>query len=512
MVEDADSDSIGQWIKRAQHQLSRAGIPSPADEARLFMAEVLNVSTAWVLAHPEAIIPPDRKLQFQDYLNRRSAHEPVAYILGHKEFFGLDFDVSPAVLIPRPETELLVEKALAAADRLIKLKRRSLLAVDLGTGSGAVAVALAVNQPNMKLIAVDNSGPALHLAKTNAYRHGVNDRIDFRRGDLLHPVSEQFDLLVANLPYIPSSEVPKLMVDVSRYEPHEALDGGPDGTSLIRRALEQAKTGLEPPAALLFEIGDGQGDELAAFARRIYPDATVDVARDYAGFERILSIMANNKRADIVEWPENPAEQRALIKRAADLLRAGEVVAFPTDTVYGIAAESRNDEAVRRLYSIKERPAHKAIALLIAGASQLPAITDCQSPALETLARTFWPGGLTIVVPWLPEIRIAGEKPLPTVGVRVPNHPIALAIIEEVGTPLATTSANLSGAPSAVTAREVAQQIGDRIALIIDGGPCPGGIDSTVVDITTDPPIVRRIGAVSVEQLEKLLGRIDVVR
>lgn len=293
VYDDNGCDPIGQWLKRAQHQLAKAGIPSPADEARLLLADVLNVSLAWIMAHPDAVIPPDRRLLFQDYLNRRAAHEPVAYILGHKEFFGLDFDVDPSVLIPRPETELLVERSLAAIDRLIQLKRRSLLAVDLGTGSGAVAIALAANRPDLKVVAVDNSGLALKVALCNARRHGVSDRIEFRQGNLLRPVSERFDLLVANLPYIPSSEVPKLMVDVSRYEPHEALDGGPDGTTLIRKALEQAKTGAEPPAALFFEIGDGQGDNLAAFARCIYPDATIDVAKDYAGFERILSVALN---------------------------------------------------------------------------------------------------------------------------------------------------------------------------------------------------------------------------
>lgn len=290
VVFDDGCDSVGLWLKRAQRQLTKAGIPSPADEARLLLAEVLNVSLAWILAHPDAIVPPDRQLLFQDYLNRRAAHEPVAYIVGHKEFFGLDFDVSPVVLIPRPETELLVERSLAAVDRLRESKGRGLLAVDLGTGSGAVAVSLAVNRPDLKLIAVDNSVFALQVAKANAYRHGVSSRIEFRWGNVLLPVIEGFDLLVANLPYVPSAEVPKLMTDVSGYEPHEALDGGPDGTLLIRQALEQALTRVEPPASLFFEIGDGQGDGLKSFTRCLYPGATIEVARDYAGFERILSI------------------------------------------------------------------------------------------------------------------------------------------------------------------------------------------------------------------------------
>ncbi len=290
MGNSGEVESVGQLLARARRQLARAGIPSPADEARLLLAEVLGVSLAWVLAHPEAVVPADRRLLFQSYVDRRTALEPVAYIVGHKEFYGLDFEVGPAVLIPRRETELLVEVALAAASRLIAAKGRGLLVADLGTGSGAVAVALAVHQPRLRLVAVDSSPAALAVARANATLHRVVDRIDFHRGNLLQGVDRRFDIVVGNLPYIPSAQVPHLMPDVSRYEPHEALDGGPDGTAIIRRALEQAAVRMEVPASLLFEIGDGQGTALSSFARGIYPTADVDVARDYAGFERILSV------------------------------------------------------------------------------------------------------------------------------------------------------------------------------------------------------------------------------
>ncbi|MHB0871393.1 MAG: L-threonylcarbamoyladenylate synthase [Chloroflexota bacterium] len=218
----------------------------------------------------------------------------------------------------------------------------------------------------------------------------------------------------------------------------------------------------------------------------------------------------HNPRAEIVHWPEDPPAQREVIARAASLIRAGEVVAFPTDTVYGIGAYSWNPEAVQKLFTIKERPGQKAIALLLSGPEQLPAVTDYRSPALDELARRFWPGGLTIVVPWRPEIVASGRASIPTVGIRVPDHPIARTLIAEVGIPLATTSANLSGAPSPATAQEVDRQIGDRIAMIIDGGPCPGGTDSTVVDLTTRPPTVRRVGPVSVEALTAVLGPLKV--
>ncbi|HEX2922464.1 MAG TPA: L-threonylcarbamoyladenylate synthase [Chloroflexota bacterium] len=220
--------------------------------------------------------------------------------------------------------------------------------------------------------------------------------------------------------------------------------------------------------------------------------------------------MAERKRAEVVRWPEDTAGQRKLIQRAADLIRAGEVVAFPTDTVYGIGVHAWNHAAIQRLYAVKERPATKAIALLISGHDQVRAVSDYSSADLGRLATRFWPGGLTLILPWKPQAQSAAQQPFATVGLRMPDHPIALALIAEVGVPLATTSANLSGAPSAVTAGEVDRQIGDRVAMIIDGGTCPGGRDSTVVDLTTRPPVVRRLGAVSVEELESVLGTVAV--
>jgi release factor glutamine methyltransferase len=270
--------------------MAAAAIPSPADESRLLMAEVLGASRAWVIAHPEALVPPDRRLLFLNYVARRCAHEPEAYLVGQREFYGLDFEVGPSVLIPRPETELLVDHALEASDRLLAAKGRDLQAVDLGTGSGAVAVVLAMRQPRLKVIAVDRSADALKVAATNAALHGMAGRIEFRQGDLLQQVDQRIDLLVANLPYIPSAEIDRLMPDVRDYEPHEALDGGEDGTDLIRRALQEAVGKMEPPATLLFEIGDGQGRRLSEAAAKLYPTASVQVFRDYAGFERILSV------------------------------------------------------------------------------------------------------------------------------------------------------------------------------------------------------------------------------
>ncbi len=220
--------------------------------------------------------------------------------------------------------------------------------------------------------------------------------------------------------------------------------------------------------------------------------------------------MRQEQRAELVRWPQDEAGRRELISRAAALIKAGEVVAFPTDTVYGIGADTWNPAAIARLYAVKERPASKAIALLISSPGQVRTVSDYSSPEFDELAARFWPGGLTLILPWKPQARRGAQQGFATVGVRMPDHPVALSLIDKVGTPLATTSANLSGSPSATTAAEVDRQIGDRVAMIIDGGTCPGGRDSTVVDLTVRPPLVRRLGAVSVAELEAVLGTVAV--
>jgi release factor glutamine methyltransferase len=287
---DAKPATAGELIRHAAGQLRQAGIPSPREEARLLLQHATALSAASVLAHPEAAVPPNQQRAFLAAVQRRAGFEPLAYITGVKEFFGLPFEVNASVLVPRPETELLVERALSAARALGASGDRPLTAVDLGTGSGAIAVALAVNLPSLRLIAIDSSADALQTARRNAARHGAADRIEFRQSDLLETVGEPIDILVANLPYIPSGETGNLMPDVRLHEPHAALFGGPDGTVPTRRALEQAVHRMVRPSSLLFEIGEGQGGALLAVASRLYPGARVKVSRDYAGFERILSI------------------------------------------------------------------------------------------------------------------------------------------------------------------------------------------------------------------------------
>jgi L-threonylcarbamoyladenylate synthase len=190
------------------------------------------------------------------------------------------------------------------------------------------------------------------------------------------------------------------------------------------------------------------------------------------------------------------------IEKGIKILQKGGVIAFPTDTVYGLGADAFNSTAVKRIYEIKNRPKHQQLPLLITDAERLTTLADSIPEIAWFLARRFWPGGLTLVLPktdTLPAYLASG----PTIAVRVPDHPACLAIIQNLGNPLIGTSANISGQPAALTAEEVGQQLGGKIDFIINGGKCPGGKESTVVDATREPPIILRQGIIPADEIDK---------
>lgn len=253
-------------------------------DAQVLLGEALGVDRASLLAHPERELTPEQAARFAAYADRAAQGEPIAYILGRRAFYDREFYVTPDVLIPRPETELLLEEALA----WIK-PRGSARVVDVGTGSGALAVTLAVHAPQVDVYAVDVSAAALTVARQNAETHGANVR--FVQGDLLTPFlggAGRFDLVMANLPYIPSGDVPPLAV--SRYEPLLALDGGADGLVLIRRLIDQIPQVCTPGALILLETAADQGAAALALANRLSPQST-SVLSDYAGHDRIVRII-----------------------------------------------------------------------------------------------------------------------------------------------------------------------------------------------------------------------------
>ena len=258
--------------------------PTPDLDARLLLQHVLQVDHSVLIAHGEAPLTAAQEIQYRQLVERAQRHEPIPYLTGSAPFCGLDFSVSPAVLIPRPETEQLVEAALAWA-RL----RQPLTVVDVGTGSGCIAVCLALHLPRAHVEATDISADALAIARGNAGRY-VPGRIHFHHGHLLEPVSLSPDLIVANLPYVTDAEWTMLDDGVKWYEPTVALQGGADGLDLIRQLLHQAKPKLNPGGAIFLEIGWQQGPAAQHLAQTYFPEAQVDVFPDFAGHDRLVVI------------------------------------------------------------------------------------------------------------------------------------------------------------------------------------------------------------------------------
>lgn len=285
-------DTIAGLRAWARRLFAEAGVDSPALDAELLLAHVLGVDRPWVLARPEHMLTAAERRQFLSLVARRRQREPLAYILGRVPFCGLELLVSPAVLIPRPETEELVEHAAAWLYNSEKAgaELASLRIADVGTGSGAIAIALAHRFPDIRVLAVERSPDALEIAAANVRRHHLQGRVHLLAGDMLEPLGGKLHLILANLPYIASSELPSLMPEVSRYEPRQALDGGADGLDPLRRLLEQAACRLAGGGALMAEIGAGQGAAALEAARRHFPGVALEVRKDLAGFDRFLII------------------------------------------------------------------------------------------------------------------------------------------------------------------------------------------------------------------------------
>ena len=297
-------------LRWGEQALDQSALDSPRLDAEILLAHALGMTRAQLHAHTQSQLSSAELDCYRQLIERRARREPVAYIVGHQEFYGLDLFVDSRVLIPRPETELLVEKAIEISQRQsvvadVCKSRRSerrlssevyrnqasgSVVADVGTGSGAIAVSLAVHLPQAQVYATDASPAALEVAACNCRRHGVEDRVRLLQGHLLEPLPEPVDLIVANLPYVSQAELAQLPPEISRYEPREALDGGPDGLDCIRRLLVQVGVHLKSRGIVLLEIGATQGQAVIALAERHFPAARVEISRDYAGLDRVVIV------------------------------------------------------------------------------------------------------------------------------------------------------------------------------------------------------------------------------
>ena len=263
---------------------------TPALDASVLIAHIIGQPRTWVLAHPELTLTSEQEKRLDDSLEQLERGEPFPYVLGHWEFFGLDLNVTPDVLIPRPETELLVEKALAWLQE--SPARRTV--ADVGTGSGAIAISIAVNVPDAHILATDISHAALEVAKGNASKYKVTQQIDFVQCDLLPPhhdplpIEAHFDLVCANLPYIPTEALHGL--PIYGREPTLALDGGEDGLDLFRRLMRITPEWLAPNGLILLEVEATRGVQTLNLARDLFSQAEIHLHQDLTGRDRLLEI------------------------------------------------------------------------------------------------------------------------------------------------------------------------------------------------------------------------------
>jgi release factor glutamine methyltransferase len=291
--------TIGETLLKTQKTLSNQGITEAPLEAVLLLGVALGIDKVTLYASLEEAVSKSVENNLAYLVRRRANREPLPYLLGNREFFAMSFYVRPGIFIPRPETEHLVERTISIA--ISRFPDGGAVIVDVGTGSGAVTVSLAVNLPSARLYGTDVSEVALEVAKDNARRHGVADRTRFLYGDLLAPVPETVDLVVANLPYIKSAVIPTLEPEISQFEPREALDGGVDGLELIRRLLHQAENYLRPQGSILLELDPEQMDAATEVAQSIYVGSSMTRSKDLAGHERVLVIKIGERQGSPVK-------------------------------------------------------------------------------------------------------------------------------------------------------------------------------------------------------------------
>lgn len=277
---------LAEVLNRNRAVLTQNAIEDASLEAELLLRHTLKLNRTQLYLELENELSTQDEKAYEELIERRLKGEPSAYIIGHREFYRRDFYVNHHTLIPRPESELLVERALS----LLHDQRIPTIA-DIGTGCGAIAISLALELPRAKIYATDLSTKALEMAKENCQKHGVDDKVHLIQGDMLEPLPQPVELIVANLPYVRRAEIAP-----DNFEPWLALDGGADGTEMIARLCRQAKRKLTENGSMLLEIGFGQCQTISSLLHRAFDDTTIEVFRDLGGIERVVHLSLARER------------------------------------------------------------------------------------------------------------------------------------------------------------------------------------------------------------------------
>jgi release factor glutamine methyltransferase len=281
---------LREALQSVAQTLRAAEISDASVEAELLLGHVLGISKTQLYTEPERGLASAEIKRLWNLVQRRISHEPTAYILGHCEFYGIDFYVDCRTLIPRPETELLVEKAVELSQRTCHPGKQITIA-DIGTGCGAIAVSLTLALPQAKIYATDISAAALQVAEINCQRHAVSSHMKLLQGNLLEPLPQPVDMVIANLPYIKNYEFKDLSPEIRNFEPTISLAGGEDGLDRIQQMLEQMPGKLNYGACFLLEIGRGQGEMVTSLINSYFPQASIELIPDLGGIERVVKVI-----------------------------------------------------------------------------------------------------------------------------------------------------------------------------------------------------------------------------
>jgi len=282
--------TAGDWLRKVTSIFQQAGIEKAADEAMVLLCHVLKLGKAEIFARPERALTGSELTMLDELTARRLRREPSAYIIGHREFYGLDLLVDHRVLIPRPETEVLVEAAIEFGRSWLARNERTITIADVGTGSGAIAVALAMHITSSLIYATDTSAAALEVAAANISKCKLGKRVITVQADLLQQINGRVDVIAANLPYISAQGMLQLPPEIAGWEPVAALQGGAGGTEVIGRLFQQVPEKISRDGAVLVEIGEGQEDDIIPIIGRCLPGCPITLIRDLAGINRVIKI------------------------------------------------------------------------------------------------------------------------------------------------------------------------------------------------------------------------------
>ena len=500
--------TIKRCLDWTRDYLGRKGDEHPRLSAEWLLSAATGKSrTELYMAYAEPLSEGELG-RMHGFVERRAKGEPLQYVTGKTTFRFIDVACEPGVLIPRPETELLVDAALEGVDAARGLGEPRVL--EVGCGTGCVACSIASEREGVHVTATDIAPAAVSLARRNRDALGLTDAVDVIECDLAAGVAPElmgtFAVLVSNPPYIPDDVMRELPDEVSRFEPSLALAGGADGLDVFRRLLALAPKALVPGGRLAVELHEDALEDAAALAREQGVWKRFEVREDLTHRPRFLV-------ADLAgELPEREAEVRPggrivscdqahpseeVLADAEGVLRAGGVVVMPTDSVYGIgAAATPGNPGHRRIFEIKRRDLAQTLPLLVSDPEELDRLATGVPAWARELAGRFWPGALTLVVCASDAVSPEYRRSDGTVALRVPDSNLVRELARRVG-PLAVTSANTHGMPSPATSDDIERRIADAADLTLAAGPTPAGVASTIVDATGPEPRVLREGAIA---------------